>query len=98
MLVSEAINVLVPHAEHRGFLDDNTRESYDKLQWNDHRPKPKWEDIAALLDKPSAKEAAVLERQVAARVDKFVLQTALALAQKAGDTEAVALIQERLGG
>jgi len=47
MTLAEAVYNLLPGAAYRGFVDDNSRESFEKIEWNDERPKPKWEDVEA---------------------------------------------------
>lgn len=98
MLVAEALNVLVPMAQYRGNVDDNTQASFDKVTWVDTRAKPAWSAVAALLPQESSKDRAKRWTSLDARVDKFILRAALALAQKAGETDVVNRILERIGG
>ena len=42
--------------EHRGDLSASTREQYDRLEWNDKRPKPKWDALVPIMALPSPKE------------------------------------------
>ena len=98
MRVAEAINVLLPNAQYAGNVDDNTQTSFDKVTWVDARRKPEWSAVAALLSQESSKDRSARWASLDARVDKFILRAALALAQKAGEADVVARIQERLNG
>jgi hypothetical protein len=52
MRLADAINVLVPGAQHTGYLDDNSKKSYEKLLWVDKRPQPTWDEVSAVMAQP----------------------------------------------
>lgn len=49
MTIAKSINQLVPMAQYRGMVDDNTKEQFDSIEWCDARPKPSWENIQATM-------------------------------------------------
>lgn len=46
--VTSPLNVLVPGAMYQGSFLDHTKEEYEKIQWLDHRDKPKWIEIESI--------------------------------------------------
>ena len=73
MDISLTIEKLVPSAQYFGSLTSNTKEDYDKLDWQDQRTKPEWKDlqnvwvslesqIKAEAEAKAAQKAALLER------------------------------------
>jgi len=49
MNLNDAIQRLVPRVQHRGMIDDNTKEQFDALEWCDERSKPSWEDVQTTM-------------------------------------------------
>jgi hypothetical protein len=45
MDVALGIESLIPSAEYFGSITDNTKESFDNLNWLDERPKPTWKQV-----------------------------------------------------
>jgi hypothetical protein len=43
--IALAIESLVPSAEYFGSTTENTKKSFDDLNWLDERPKPSWTAI-----------------------------------------------------
>ena len=48
--VALGIEALVPAAEYFGSTTDNTKKSFDDLNWQDQREKPTWEAIQEAYD------------------------------------------------
>jgi hypothetical protein len=42
-----AIDNLIPAAEYYGSTNENTKEAYEVLRWEDNRAKPTWNDIVS---------------------------------------------------
>jgi hypothetical protein len=71
MNLAEAIDVLLPRAQHRGMIDDSTEAQYDALEWCDERPKPSWADCLSLME-TSLK--VTLRDQVDALTDQMIAE------------------------
>lgn len=50
MDIALALDSLVPGADYRGSLTNNTAEAYDNIFWQDSRPKPAWQTIIEAWD------------------------------------------------
>ena len=48
--VALGIEALVPAAEYFGSTVENTKESFDALDWKDARKKPTWAEVQAAYD------------------------------------------------
>lgn len=46
-----AIHILLPEAQYGGCFDENSREEFDALRWEDERPKPTWDAVVAAHEK-----------------------------------------------
>jgi len=57
MDVALAIEGIHVRAKYFGSTTDNTKESYDKLNWRDERPKPTWEDLQTVWPEVQSKYA-----------------------------------------
>ena len=49
MNLGQAINYLLPLAQYRGAIGNNTKAQYDAVEWVDERPKPSWGDIETTM-------------------------------------------------
>jgi len=49
MNLGQAINYLLPFAQYRGAIGDNTKAQYDAIEWVDERKKPSWGDIETTM-------------------------------------------------
>lgn len=50
MDVALTIEALVPAAQYFGSVTDNTRESFEALDWRDEREKPTWEQLEGVVN------------------------------------------------
>lgn len=48
MDIALCLERLVPQAEYSGSVTDNTKETYDKLRWDDKRKKPSWGELVQM--------------------------------------------------
>ena len=68
MDIALALEKIVPAAQYRGSLTDNTEESYNALIWEDSRQKPTWEEL-------QTKELEVLIDSIRLERDKLLGNT-----------------------
>ena len=57
MDVAITLDALVPSPKFGGSLTANTREAYERIRWEDARPKPAWAEIVAKWPEVQAKIA-----------------------------------------
>lgn len=74
MLLAEAINVLLPGAQHRGCIDAGTEAQYNALEWCDSRTKPTWAAIEAKTLLPSPKASVLTLESLLARIEALEAQ------------------------
>lgn len=72
MDITQAIEQLVPSANYGGYPRD--RAHYERLRWEDDRPKPDWSEIEPLLAQPAPEP----ERPLTAEELKRMLEEAAA--------------------
>lgn len=55
MDIALMIEQLVPSSQYGGSVTKNTKEQYEKIRWQDSRPKPTWEQLEEEWEKYSTK-------------------------------------------
>ena len=50
--IATVLDILIPGADYRGSLTENTEVAYDSIVWGDVRPKPAWTEIEFVCSKP----------------------------------------------
>lgn len=76
---------LLPSPEFGGSLTANTREAYQRIRWEDERPKPAWTDLLARWPEVEAEIARV---EASAKLDvSRVLETLVIKTNAAGDLD-----------
>jgi hypothetical protein len=74
MTLGEALNELFKDdkqggPQYDGDISANTKEQYAAIVWNDSRPQPKWETVAAKMAEPIIKPKTIEERLAALEQD-----------------------------
>lgn len=80
--VALVLDRLCPGAAYEGSLTAGTREAFEAIRWSDQRPKPKWEEVEAVV--LPAPERLVAKAVVISRLTGDQLNAALALLLRDG--------------
>ena len=94
--LSHALGHLLPNVRYFGKLEE-TEASYDKLVWDDERPKPTFGELLAYQIVCDSMHTIAHEENIKKGiVSKYLLKAALNLATQAHDTPAIEYISQEI--